>query len=49
MSVITGAIFDLNTPYAYLITTLPPIGCACVALLTMLVFTHMITSIEVIM
>ena len=47
MSVITGAIFDLNTPYAYLITTLPPIGCACVALLTMLVFTHMITSIEV--
>ena len=47
MTVPTGAIFDLNTPYAYLIATLPAIGCACIALLTMLVFTNMITSIKV--
>jgi len=39
-----GAIFDLNDANAYLITTLPAMGCALVALTTMIIFTMIILS-----
>ena len=47
MSVTTGAIFGLTNDVAAVITTVPAIGCALVALITMAIFTKMITSMEV--
>ena len=44
MSVPTGAIFHLAPSTAYLITTLPAVGCAIVGLVTMMIFTSIILS-----
>jgi len=44
MSVPTGAIFNLAPSTAYLVTTLPAVGCALIGLVTMMIFTSIILS-----